>query len=50
MCSMVAMETVTVAKYKCNYICDVINIATMAIKIMFPAPASGLPAVCEIEA
>ena len=47
---MVAMETIIVAKYTCNYICDVTNAATMVIKILSETPASGLPAVCEIEA
>ena len=50
MCSMVSMETLTVAKYTCNYICDVTNAATLVIKILSGTLASGLPAVCEIEA
>ena len=47
---MVAMETFTVAKYTCNYICDVTNAATLAIKILSKTSVSDLPAVCEIEA
>ena len=47
---MVAMETIALVKYTCIYICDITNAATLAIKILSKTPASGLPAVCEIEA
>ena len=50
MCTLVATETMALAKYTCNYVCDVTNATTLMIKMLSATLASNLLAFCKIEA
>ena len=39
----------SVAKWICNYVCDVIDAVTMEIRILSRIPEEDHPAVCDVR-
>ena len=43
------MDTISVAKYNCHYVCDVTDAATTQIKLLSKAESSNNPAICDVK-